>query len=253
MNNKQKNLLKKLKKQIEKQDLFFNNYLNTDDLSIIKNNWSIYFSLINFVNILQITKDLSVLLDRGNSYADSITTRLLIERYFIFKYVLNDKTQNRFNAWILNGYKKERKMMCNILGEINNKQINEGNNGITKKYLNKKIKEVDTEIAKLNKLIIKDVTFELKIVIKELDNDKKLDNAHWLYHVAYALLSEDVHGSPRSMEYFLINMGTKISVNLERGERLELLITTLYINQDVFKTIKKLYNNIIKPLEHAAS
>ena len=105
---------------------------------------------------------------------------------------------------MLKNYKKERVMICNILGSINNKKIEEEKKFLNKKELFKYIEFLDKEIDVVGKKIVNHEEFKFSDMIAELDIKRKDKLNHYLYYVVYPFLSSNVHGSARSMESHFI-------------------------------------------------
>ncbi|QQG52744.1 MAG: hypothetical protein HY931_00730 [Candidatus Falkowbacteria bacterium] len=240
MSNPKNISIKGLKKQILKERKFLDDLLLNNNLKEIDRNWKKYIVSIFFIDILKITEDLVVLLESGSGYVDSVATRLLVERYIYFKYILKGKNQGRFNNWILKNYRKEKSMIGKILGNINNHKIEEEKKFINKTELSKHIKFLNEEISKVSKQTTKSEEFDFSDMITELDVNRKDKLNHYLYYVVYPLLSSDVHGSARSMESHFKKEEQNVILN-EKKDKPELLTTALYINKEIFKVVKKTF------------
>lgn len=240
MSSKDNFSIEKLDKQVFKQRNFLDKLLLNNGFKEINKNWKKYILSVFFIDILKITEDLIVLLKNGSGYTDSVATRLLIERYIYCKYILKAKNQNRFNNWMLKNYKKERVMICNILGSINNKKIEEEKKFLNKKELFKYIEFLDKEIDVVGKKIVNHEEFKFSDMIAELDIKRKDKLNHYLYYVVYPFLSSNVHGSARSMESHFIKNKDEV-VLTDKKDRPELLTTALYVNKEIFKTVKKFF------------
>lgn len=234
--------IKELKKQILKERKFLDDLLLNNNLKEIDRNWKKYIVSIFFIDILKITEDLVALLENGSGYVDSVATRLLVERYIYFKYILRGKNQSRFNNWMLKNHRKEKSMIGKILGNINNNKIEEQKKFINKTELSKHIKFLNEEISKVNKQTAKSEEFDFSDMIAKLDVNRKDKLNHYLYYVVYPFLSSDVHGSARSMASH-IKMGSQSIILNEKKDKPELLSTALYINKEIFKIVKKHFNN----------
>ena len=240
MISKKRFSIEKLEKQVLKQRNFLDDLLLNNGFQEINKNWKKYIVSMFFIDILKITEDLILLLKNGSGYTDSVATRLLVERYIYCKYILKAKNQNRFNNWMLKNYKKERVMICSILGSINNKKIEEEKKFLNKIELSKYIKFLDKEIEVVNKKLVKSEAFNFLDMIADLDIKRKDKLNHYLYYVVYPFLSSDVHGSVRSMESHFIKKEHELILSAKK-DKPELLVTALYINKEIFKVVKKAF------------
>jgi len=224
----------KIEKILKKEKDFLKLLLVSDDVKNIDTDWKKYFIFLFFVDLVLLTDSFLMSVKNRSYHVDKIVTRILIERFIVFQYVVRGRNQDRFSNLVLQSYREDRKFLCKVLGALNNNSIEEMPKAINKKEAKNHINFIDTEIEKIVSQIKNIKKFDMDdLVIK----NKNLP--HYFRVVAYPFLSGYIHGSFRSLEYILENGKDKppIIKKYEVGE--ELLVTVLYINKYIFSKTKK--------------
>ncbi len=187
----------KIDKILKKEKDFLNLLLVSDDVKNIYTDWKKYFIFLFFVDLVLLTDSFLVSVKNRSYHVDKIVTRILIERFIVFQYVVRGRNQNRFNNLFLQSYKEDKKFLCRVLGALNN-SIEEIPKAINKKEVKDRINFIDREIKKIEAQIKNIKKFDMDdLVIK----NKNLP--YYLRVVSYPLLSGYVHGNFRSLEYIL--------------------------------------------------